>query len=133
MSAAETVFQSEVLGLEVRKRPAQLCEFRLGPVDFDACDIGKVLHFSQQRTDASLNFQHYSNTKVDKLLDAGAVETDMAKRKQDYAQAATQVADDASYVYLYNPNVVQGWSKDLQGYEPRADRAIRFRSASLAG
>ena len=89
-------------------------------------------YFSQQRTDASLNFQHYSNTKVDKLLDAGAVETDMAKRKQDYAQAATQVADDASYIYLYNPAVIQAWSPKLTGYVARSDKAVRFGAASLS-
>ncbi len=88
-------------------------------------------YFSQQRTDGSLNFQHYSNPAVDKLLDAGAIETDTAKRKDDYAQAATQIADDASYIYLYNPAVIQAWSPKLSGYEARSDKAIRFGTASL--
>lgn len=89
-------------------------------------------YFSQQRTGESFNFQHYSNPEVDKLLDAGAVETDQAKRKNDYAEAAKMVADDASYIYLYNPAVIQAWSPKLTGYEARSDKAIRFDTASLS-
>ena len=89
-------------------------------------------YFSQQRTDQSFNFQHYSNAEVDKLLDAGAIETDQAKRKDDYAKAATIVADEASYIYLYNPAVIQAWSPKLTGYEARSDKAIRFGSASIS-
>ena len=33
--------------------------------------------------------------------------------------------------HAYNPDVVQGWSPELSGYEVRGDRAIRFRDASL--
>ncbi|PWJ24122.1 peptide/nickel transport system substrate-binding protein [Branchiibius hedensis] len=89
-------------------------------------------YFSQQRTGQSFNFQHYSNAEVDKLLDAGAIETDQAKRKEDYAKAATIVADEASYIYLYNPAVIQAWSPKLTGYEARSDKAIRFGSASIS-
>ena len=89
-------------------------------------------YFSQQRTDASLNFQHYSNPAVDKLLDAGAVETDLDKRKQQYAQAATMIADDASYIYLYNPAVIQAWSPALSDYTARSDKAIRFGTAAVS-
>ncbi len=43
-----------------------------------------------------------------------------------------QIVDDASYVYLYNPDVVQGY-KGVAGYEPRPDRAVRFKDARLEG
>jgi peptide/nickel transport system substrate-binding protein len=42
------------------------------------------------------------------------------------------IVDDASYIYLYNPDVVQGWSKKVSGYQVRSDRAIRFRDVSLS-
>ena len=49
-----------------------------------------------------------------------------------YDEAVTLIVDDASYVYLYNPQVVQAWTSEVQGYEVRADRAIRFRDTSLS-
>ena len=88
-------------------------------------------YYGQHHTDGSNNYQHFSNPEVDKLLDAGRIELDEAKRKDDYAQAAKIIADQCSYIYLYNPDVLQVWSPKLQGYTARSDRAIRFRTASL--
>lgn len=90
-------------------------------------------YYGQHHTDGSNNYQHYSNAEVDRLLDAGRTETDQAARKDLYAQAAKIIADECSYIYLYNPDVLQVWSTKLTGYEVRGDRAIRFRTASLAG
>ena len=89
-------------------------------------------YYSQHHTGATFNFQGYSNAEVDRLLDEARTETDTDARKDLYAQAATIIADEASYIYLYNPSVIQAWSPDLAGYEVRSDRAIRFRDATLA-
>ncbi len=40
------------------------------------------------------------------------------------------IADEVSYIYLYNPSVIQAWNPALSGYEARRDGAIRFRTAS---
>lgn len=88
-------------------------------------------YYSQHHTDGASNAQGYSNPEVDQLLDAARIETDEAARKDLYAQAATIIADDASYIYLYNPSVIQVWSPSVTGYETRADRAIRFRDTAL--
>ncbi|MGY4719881.1 ABC transporter substrate-binding protein [Naumannella cuiyingiana] len=89
-------------------------------------------YYAQHHSDGANNAQGYSNPEVDKLLDAGRTETDVARRKQTYAQAATTIADDCSYIYLYNPAVLQVWSPKLSNYAIRSDRAVRFRTASLA-
>ncbi len=44
---------------------------------------------------------------------------------------ATLIVDDASYVYMYNPQIVQGMSPNVEGYSARGDAAIRFRGVSL--
>ncbi len=88
-------------------------------------------YYAQQHTGANFNFQKYSNTQVDALLDQARRELDSGKRKALYDQAVKQIVDDASYVYLYNPDVVQVWSPKLHGYEVRPDRAIRFADAYL--
>jgi peptide/nickel transport system substrate-binding protein len=88
-------------------------------------------YYAQQHTGGSFNFQKYSNPTVDKLLDQARTTTDVAQRKSLYDQAAKIIVDQASYIYLYNPNVIQGFSTNLHGYTVRPDRAIRFSAASL--
>ena len=90
-------------------------------------------YYAQHHTDGASNAQKYSTPTVDDLLDRARVETDRDARKDLYAQAARIIADDASYIYLYNPSVIQVWSLSVTGYETRADRAIRFRDTALAG
>ncbi len=88
-------------------------------------------YYGQHHSEGGNNYQGFANAELDSLLDSGRTETDQAARKDIYDQAAQIIVDEASYIYLYNPDVVQGWSPDLSGYEVRGDRAIRFRDASL--
>lgn len=88
-------------------------------------------YYGQHHSKGTNNYQKYSNPEVDQLLDEGRVETDEEARKELYAEAAQIIADEASYIYLYNPDVLQVWSTDLSGYTVRGDRAIRFRDVSL--
>ena len=89
-------------------------------------------YYAQHHTDGSSNAQKYSNPDVDRLLDAGRVETNRDARAATYRKAATIIADECSYIYLYNPSVIQAWSKDMSGYEARRDKAIRFRTARIS-
>jgi len=88
-------------------------------------------YYAQHHSNGTSNAQKFSDPEVDRLLDAGRVETDTAERKDVYARAATRIADEVSYIYLYNPSVIQAWSNDLSGYVARRDGAIRFRTADL--
>ncbi|OBF16724.1 ABC transporter substrate-binding protein [Mycobacterium sp. ACS4331] len=88
-------------------------------------------YYAQHHTDGSSNAQKFSDPQVDRLLDAGRVEVDTARRAGDYADAATRIADEVSYIYLYNPSVIQAWNPALRGYEARRDGAIRFRDAHV--
>lgn len=88
-------------------------------------------YYAQHHSGGGFNAQGYSNADVDALLDDARVETDEATRYDLYAQAATIIADEASYIYLYNPDVVQAWSSAVEGYEVRGDAAIRFRDVTL--
>lgn len=89
-------------------------------------------YYAQHHSNGTSNAQKFSNPNVDRLLDAGRVETNRKARADDYAKAATIIADEVSYIYLYNPSVIQAWTTGLSGYQARRDGAIRFRTASLA-
>ena len=88
-------------------------------------------YYAQHHTNGTSNAQKFSNPEVDRLLDAGREETNRQARADIYAKAATIIADQVSYLYLYNPSVIQAWTTDLSGFESRRDGAIRFRTASL--
>lgn len=90
-------------------------------------------YYAQHHTNGTSNAQKFSDPQVDRLLDAGRTETDVGKRKDLYAKAATRIADEVSYIYLYNPSVIQAWANNLTGYQVRRDGAVRFRSADLDG
>ena len=89
-------------------------------------------YYAQHHSEGDFNFQKYSNPEVDRLLEAGQEETGKKARKKRYAEAARKIADDASYIYLYNPDVVQAWAPQLKGYKARSDAAIRFRDVGLS-
>jgi peptide/nickel transport system substrate-binding protein len=140
---AAQVMQSQLkeIGVEVKIRTLDFASWldQQGQGNFDVFLLGWLgnldpddFYYAQHRTDANFNFQKYSNAEVDQALDDARAETDEDARKDLYETAVRQIVDDASYVYLYNPQVVQAWSPDVRGYEARADRAIRFRDVSLA-
>jgi peptide/nickel transport system substrate-binding protein len=86
---------------------------------------------AQHRTGGANNYQGYSNPEVDRLLTEAAATVDDDARKELYDQAAKRIVDDVSYVYLFNPDVVQAWVPGLTGYRIRADRAINFEDVEL--
>ncbi len=111
---------------------------RQGQGDYDAVMLGWLgnldpfgYYHSQHVCEGSNNYQNYCNPQVDELLMQAASETDREQRKQLYDQAVTLIVDDNSYIYLYNPDVVQAWAPNLSGYTIRADRAINFETVML--
>ena len=111
---------------------------RQGQGDFDAFMlswIGNIdpddFYYAQHHSEGGFNFQGYSNPEVDALLEEARVETDQDARKALYDQAAEMIVDDASYIYLYNPENIGAWSPALEGYHVRGDNAVRFLEASL--
>ncbi|MGV0835270.1 ABC transporter substrate-binding protein [Mycolicibacterium thermoresistibile] len=88
-------------------------------------------YYAQHHTDGTSNAQRFSDPEVDRLLDAARAEPDREARKALYDRAATLIADQVSYIFLYNPAVIQAWRTDLSGYTARRDGAIRFREAVL--
>jgi peptide/nickel transport system substrate-binding protein len=89
-------------------------------------------YYAQHHCKGADNFQGFCNAQVDKWLDAGQKTTNAAQRKRDYDNAAKLIVSQASYIYLYNPDVVQAWRTSVHGYSPRADSAIRFRTTYLS-
>lgn len=143
----ETVTQAQVIaaqlepigvGVDIRDVDFGTWLDAEGSGDFDAFMlswIGNIdpddFYYAQHHSDGNFNFQGYSNPEVDELLDAGRTETDSDARKAIYDQAAKIIVDDASYIYLYNPENISAWGPQVQGYSVRGDNAVRFETTWL--
>lgn len=133
--------QLEKAGITVKPREVDFATWldKQGKGEYDMLMLGWLgnldpddFYYAQHHSKGNFNFQKYSDPEVDGLLEDGRSETDEKARKDHYAQAARKIADDASYIYLYNPDIVQAWAPQLKGYKVRSDGAIRFRDAVLA-
>ena len=141
VSAAQVIAaELQPLGITVKIRTLDFGTWLAeeGKGDFDSFILGWLgnidpddYYYAQQHTGGSFNFQKFSNPTVDKLLDQARTTTNVAQRESLYDQAAKIIVDQASYIYLYNPDVIQAYSSKLHGYTARADRAVRFATASL--
>lgn len=79
------------------------------PEDYDAFlaiydvpydpDQYAVWHTTQKFT----NISHYSNPRIDRLLEEGRVETDLAERKKIYLDFQRFLLEDAPVAFLYHP------------------------------
>ncbi|MGY1723855.1 ABC transporter substrate-binding protein [Blastococcus sp. SYSU DS0533] len=141
VTAAQVIAsQLEPIGINVDVQTVDFATWldRQAQGDFDAFMLGWLgnidpfdFYHAQHITDGSSNYQGYSNPQVDELLTQASTETDEDTRKELYDQAAKLIVDDVSYLYLYNPDVVQAWAPGLSGYEIRADKAINFEGVEL--
>lgn len=70
----------------------------------------------------------FSHPELDKLLDEGRTETDLAKRQAIYNKVQELVAQQLPYVFLWHEEIFAVVSKKVEGFEVYADG----RYASLA-
>jgi peptide/nickel transport system substrate-binding protein len=141
VTAAQVIAsQLDEVGIDVQIRELGFTEWldEQGEGNFDSFLLGWLgnidpddFYYAQHRTDATFNFHGYSNPEVDELLDAARAEVDEDERKELYDEAVQIIVDEVSYLYLYNPDVVNAWLPSVGGYSTRPDAAIRFVETSL--
>jgi peptide/nickel transport system substrate-binding protein len=81
----------------------------------------------------AMNWAHYSNAKVDALLDQARVESDPAKRRALYGQVAQQVNEDLPLIYLWTTRNIQGVSRRIEGFTLMADGLLRLQDVRAVG
>jgi peptide/nickel transport system substrate-binding protein len=70
--------------------------------------------------EGGFNLGKYSNPQVDKLIESGLTELDMAKRKQIYIDMQNAVLEDAPSIILVFPQAVGVVNKRLHNCKPNA-------------
>lgn len=105
---------------------------------FDALLLGWLgnldpddFYYAQHHSQGKFNFHGFTNPEVDRLLEAGRVETDRTRREAIYAEVTELLVDEADYLYLYNSHQVAAWRPAVGGFRVRPDAAVRFRGAWL--
>ena len=67
------------------------------------------------RSDGLNNFSHWQNPEADKLVDAGAAETDPEKRKRIYSDLQKLVAEDVPFLYVMYWETALHFNKRIKG------------------
>lgn len=74
--------------------------------------------FASRYAEQGPNFSRYRNADVDRLLEAGLVEGDPARRAELYRQALRQVTADQPLVMLFSPNLLYAYRPDRVTMSP---------------
>jgi len=67
-----------------------------------------------------LNFIHYKNPEVDKLLEEGRHTFDQEKRRRAYFRLQEILAEDQPYTFLFVPDALPAISRRFRGIKPAA-------------
>lgn len=80
-------------------------------------DLYDIWHSSKTKP-GELNFIHYHNPEVDKLLIEGRHTFDREKRKRAYFRLQEIIAEDQPYTFLFVPDALPTISKRFRGIKP---------------
>jgi ABC-type oligopeptide transport system substrate-binding subunit len=75
----------------------------------------------------------YSNAEVDKLLDEGIAELDVAARTEDYVRIQEILLDDSAFVVEFQPNYVVPASAAVTDTAPHGVYIIQLRYTTKEG
>ncbi|WP_022655481.1 peptide-binding protein [uncultured Desulfovibrio sp.] len=122
--------QLQAVGIDVRIRTVEWAAFIREFVNkgrFDAVilgwtitqdpDIFQIWHSSQAH-DGGLNFTHYKNLELDRLLEAARATPDQAARTRLYAKVQEILADDQPYCFLFVPYALPVVQRRFMGIRP---------------
>ena len=77
-------------------------------------------YYAQHHTDGTSNAQKFSNPAVDRLLDAGRIETDRRARFEDYRRAATIIADEVPFIPMMFWDIYNIYNTRVKGLPTEA-------------
>lgn len=77
------------------------------------------------------NFSGYNNERVNELIQAGEIETDVARRHELYDEAQALIYDEAPAVFLILPEEIEASSVRVQNWEPASDSRVNLHDVCL--
>lgn len=111
------IFESGDLNQNVI-RPRKYDALLFGEIIGRDLDLFAFWH-SSQRNDPGLNIALYTNSKVDKLLEAGRRERDEEVRLETHRNTIAEITRDAPAVFLYSPEFIYVLPHKIKGFTLR--------------
>ncbi|WEG12909.1 peptide-binding protein [Pullulanibacillus sp. KACC 23026] len=110
---------------KIEEWSAFIQEVTTKPWKFDACILGWSLSvdpdptaiFASSQAENGLNFVHYSDPAMDKLMAENTSITDQTKRGEVIKQIQAGIAQDQPYSFLYYPNAHIMYNPKLQNVQ----------------
>ena len=94
-------------------------------------DYNQYFLFASKAIGYTGNRSFYSNPEVDKLIDAGRMESDPAKRKEIYYKAQAIEMDEAPVIMIRNQELLVAASKKVQGLAMHPADIMLLNNVSL--
>lgn len=128
---AKVGIKARIITLEGGEFLRQLRTQELGPMSFAGLAPPDDPHFqlSQYRSDWRYTF--IQNAELDKLIDDGVKEPDVAKRTAIYKKAGRIVHDEAPVVPMFQGLDIYGSSSRVKGLRPTGDQRLFLYGVSL--
>jgi peptide/nickel transport system substrate-binding protein len=92
---------------------------------------GDIYAFVVESGIGAFNDAGYKDPRVQQLLDASRLLSDMNQRRRAYREVTQILADDLPYIWLYFPKEYKLVSTRVQGFVQVPDGMVRFRTVRL--
>ena len=83
------------------------------------------------RTNDRGNYSFYSNPRVDELLNAASIETDVQKREQMYREAQEIIFEEAPWIFGYSMMEIEAGVKKLKNWQPASDGMLNMHEVYM--
>ena len=87
--------------------------------------------FQMAQYRSSWRYAYVRNAELDALIDAGARETDKAKRAEIYQKISRLMFEEVPVAFLFGGYDFYGVSKALEGFVPRGDQRFFLHNVTL--
>ncbi|HPE69225.1 MAG TPA: ABC transporter substrate-binding protein [Thermotogota bacterium] len=75
-------------------------------------------------SEGSTNKFHFSNARVDELLEAGRLETNLQKQYEIYAELQYLLVEESPFIFLYSPNNLFASTLRVSGFSPMPNESL---------
>lgn len=123
--------RTELIALEPGEFLRQLRARELAPMYFVGFAPQDDPAFQAGQYLSTWRYSTIANEKLDSLIEAGAKEMDVAKRRSIYQEMMALMYEEAPIIFLYDGIDVYGTTSKLKNFQPRGDGRMFFYGVSL--
>lgn len=128
---AKVGIKAKIIALEGGEFLRQLRTQELGPMSFVGLAPPDDPHFQMSQYRSDWRYTFIQNAELDKLIDEGVKEPDVAKRTAIYKRAGRLIHDEAPVVPMFQGLDIYGSSNRVKGLRPTGDQRLFLYGVAL--